>query len=274
MNRQEIITVLSELHKISGFRISLHGTDYTEIAAYPEVSLPFCERVNRDSGEHAMCLECDRRGCELAVAKKGTYIYKCRYGLTEAISPLYNFGTMTGFLMMGQIADGNDALKQAGEMAERTVGDDAKALVSEIPTVAPDMIESYVKIMTICAQYLTLSNAMPSAKPTVAELARQYIGENISKKFSISDICDELGTSKSTLLTSFKKSYGTTVNAYITDAKLEMAVKLLEDGEKTINEIAITVGFSDQSYFSKVFSQRYGIPPSEYRARKPWEAKE
>lgn len=267
MNKQEIITVLSELYKISGFRISLHGTDYSEIAAYPEKALPFCERVNCDEREHALCIECNRRGCELAVAKKGTYIYKCRYGLIEAISPLYNFGTTTGFLMMGQIADGKEATRQAKSLSGGALGEDAAALADSIPTVAADMIESYVKIMTICAQYLTLYNAMPSAKPTLAELARQYIGENLSKKFSISDICDKLGTSKSTLLTAFKKHYGTTVNAYITETKLDMAVKLLRDGTKTINEIACEVGFTDQSYFSKVFSHRYGMPPSEYRAK-------
>jgi hypothetical protein len=36
MNKTEIVTVLYELHKITGFRISLHGADYTEIAAFPE----------------------------------------------------------------------------------------------------------------------------------------------------------------------------------------------------------------------------------------------
>ena len=267
MNKQEIITVLSELYKISGFRISLHGTDYTEIAAFPEEPLPFCRLVNGCDSEHALCLECDRHGCEVAVAKRGTYIYKCRYGLTEAISPLYNFGTMTGFLMMGQIADGEGAIDCARELAGRVLGDNTEALAESIPKVAPDMIESYVRIMTICAEYLTLSNAMPSAKPTVAELARQYISENLSKKFSISDICDKLGTSKSTLLTSFKKHFGTTVNAYITETRLDTSLKLLEEGAKTINEIATEVGFADQSYFSKVFSQRYGMPPSEYRLK-------
>ena len=266
MNKQEIITVLSELYKISGFRISLHGTDYSEIAAFPDEALPFCKRVNECEGEHALCLECDRRACEVAVAKQGTYIYKCRYGLTEAISPLYNFGTMTGFLMMGQIADGDVAVSRAEALSSEILGEDVAKLTKDIPTVSPEMIESYVKIMTICAEYLTLSNAMPSTKPTVAELARQYISENLSKKFSISDICEKLGTSKSTLLTSFKRHFGTTVNAYVTETRLETSVKLLEEGAKTINEIAAEVGFSDQSYFSKVFSQKYGMPPSEYKA--------
>ena len=39
---------------------------------------------------------------------------------------------------------------------------------------------------------------------------------------------------------------------------------MLKIGDRNIGEIAIETGFSDQSYFSKVFSAKYGIPPSEY----------
>ena len=103
MNKTEIVTVLYELHKITGFRISLHGADYGEIAAYPERMLPFCEKIHSIHGEHERCLECDRIACRRALEAKATHIYSCRFGLTEAVSPLYNFGTLTGFLMMGQI---------------------------------------------------------------------------------------------------------------------------------------------------------------------------
>ena len=269
MNKQEIVTVLYELHKITGFRVSLHGADYAEIAAYPEGTLPFCQRVHELSGEHEKCISCDKDACKRALEKKSTHIYKCRYGLTEAVSPLYNFGTLTGFLMMGQVSDSTEGKKRAEEALSELLSsrDEATSLSSTIPTVKADMIRSYVKIMTICAQYLTLSNAIPSAKPTVAELAKRYVSDNITKKFGIGDICDELKCSKSTLLTTFKKKYGVTVNTYITETRLKKALHLLSEGTLTISEIASETGFSDQSYFSKVFSAKYGIPPSEYRAK-------
>ena len=134
-----------------------------------------------------------------------------------------------------------------------------------LPRVNSDTIDSYIKVMTICAKYLTLSNAIPPSKPTISELAKKYINDNIGKRIVIGDICDALKCSKSTLLTSFKRQYGITINTYITDLKLSIAQRMLSDGDKTINEIACELGFSDQSYFSKVFSTKYGIPPSEYR---------
>lgn len=268
MNKQEIITVLEELNKITGFRISLHDKDFREIAAYPESMNAFCKMINADDGEHRKCVECDITACKLAEEKHETYIYRCRYGLTEAVSPLYNFGTLSGFLMMGQVAV-NDADKETARKKLVSVGlnpSDITADIKDIPTANEEMVKSYVKIMTICAEYLTLSNAVSSQKSSVAERAKKYIRDNINTKFGISDICRHLDCSKSTLLTGFKKAYGVTVNSYITEKKLERALALLSDDKKSISDIAFECGFSDQSYFSKVFSKQFGYPPSEYRA--------
>ena len=40
---------------------------------------------------------------------------------------------------------------------------------------------------------------------------------------------------------------------------------MLDNENVSVNEVALGCGFSDQSYFSKVFSQAYGITPTEYR---------
>lgn len=266
MTKEEIISVLAELHKITGFRVSLHGADYSEIAAYPAEKRSFCRMVHAIPAEYEKCVACDKAACKRALNDKDTHIYTCRYGFTEAVSPLYNFGTLTGFLMMGQVFECdkdmrpvNDARGNINKLDERM-----REAAKEIPLVDKDMVRSYVKIMTICAQYLTLSNAIPSNKQTVAEMAKKFIFDNYKNKLTISDICSEIGCSKSTLITSFKKEFGTTVNSYITEVRLKEAASMLSIGDKHIGEIAIQTGFSDQSYFSKVFSAKFGVPPSEY----------
>lgn len=270
MTKDEIISVLAELNKITGFRVSLHGADYSEIAAYPPEKRQFCQMVHNDPAEYEKCVACDKAACKRALTDKSTHIYTCRYGFTEAVSPLYNFGTLTGFLMMGQVLEtGEDGKPLHPEVKNiRALDEQTAALAKDTPAVDADMVRSYVKIMTICAQYLTLSNAIPSAKQTVAEMAKKYIFDNYKSKITIADICEEIGCSKSTLITGFKREYGTTVNNYITEVRLGEAVKMLKSGERYIGEIAAETGFSDQSYFSKVFSAKYGIPPSEYDKKK------
>jgi AraC-like DNA-binding protein len=167
--------------------------------------------------------------------------------------------------MMGQVFEGTeDEREDFVDSVCARLGEGYRQSLSDVGAVKPDMVRSYVKIMTICAQYLTLSNAIPSEKPSIAELTKRFIHENFSSKIGIKEMCEEIGCSKSTLITSFKKSYGITVNRYLTDVRLKEAVRMLVGGERNIGEIAIATGFSDQSYFSKVFSAKYGMPPSEY----------
>ena len=262
MKEQKIIEVLSELHKITGFRVSLHGIDYSEIAAYPKEKNGFCREVQKDAEEYKTCVNCDRCACREALKKKDTHIYRCRYGFTEAVSPLYNFGTLTGFLMMGQVFEDVNA-GELERLKRRNKGE-LSSILNDVPLIKSDMLSSYVKIMTICAQYLTLSNAIPSDKPTTAELTKRFIHENYKDKVNIQDMCNEIGCSKSTLITSFKRTYGVTVNKYLNDLRLAEAVRILKLGDMNICQIATETGFTDQSYFSKVFSAKYGVPPSEY----------
>ncbi len=267
MKNNEIISVLYELYKITGFRMSLHDVNFAEIAAYPPTELPLCKLIHSLDGETPKCENGDKVAFKIVNQSKDTLIYKCRYGLTEAVSPLYNFGILTGYLMMGQIGDEKtDFEKIESELIARGVSaESVNEALSQTKIVSDDMTHSYVRIMTICAQYLTLSNAMPGVKPTIAEAAKKFIHENIDKKITIKDICDNVGCSKTTLIASFKKEFGTTVNTAITEAKLCEAEKLLYSREVSINDVAIATGFLDQSYFSKVFFAKHGVSPSEFR---------
>ncbi len=269
MKQEEIISVLRDLFTATKFRMSLHDKDFNEIAAYPESRSPFCSFIHNDAKEFEKCKNCDTEACRTALDRQNTLIYKCRYGLTEAISPLYNFGTLTGFLMMGQVIDENvNEAELAKQVRHLTKSDsEAMSVVQTIPVVKKKLADSYVRIMTLCARYLTLSNAMTSQKPSLGEAAKKYILENLSEKISISDICRELDCSKSSLLSIFKKQYGMTVGDFITQSRLAEAKGMLETGEYTINEIAHKTGFYDQSYFSKVFSATEGCSPSDYRKR-------
>lgn len=269
MKHEEIIAVLKDLHEATGFRMSLHDNDFHEIAAYPESRQAFCALLHKDKSELALCKNCDKEAAKKAQSIKNSVIYKCRYGLTEAISPLYNFGTLTGFLMMGQVADETLDESLCEKVLERISGnaDSASLAVESVPRISRKMTETYVRIMTLCARYLTLSNAVSSKKPSIGEGAKKYVSENFDKKISVKDVCRELGCSKSTLLSTFKRQYGETLGDYVTNLRLEEAKRLLIEGETSINEIAHKTGFYDQAYFSKVFSKKCACSPSEFRKK-------
>ena len=266
MKKEEIISLLSELHKVSGFRISLHGIDFEEIAAYPETPLPFCAYVHGKRGEYEKCTKSDAEACKQVREADGFLIYKCRYGLTEVICPLHTLGSPAGYLMMGQAidedVDPSSLIDSVISLGGKAVAED---LAASVPRISTEKTASFAKIMTVCAEYMTLINALPKNKPSTAELTRLFVHENFREKISIKEISLALGRTKSAICPAFKEKYGITVMDYLTSLRIEEAKKMLLQTDMTVGEISDEVGFSDTSYFSKVFFRSVGISPSQYR---------
>ncbi len=270
MNKNEIKEALCELNKATGFRISLHDVNAEEICAAPAKIRAFCGRVQKSPEERALCERCDSSAYQRALSTGDTYSYKCRFGLTETVSPIYNFNKHVGFLMMGQTFECEEDRRTADEglKALGVSESEREAVIADVPAVKGELAAAFAKILTIFAKYLTLSGAVYGKEEGIPEAAMRYIKENYSRKIQIKDICAKLGCSKTTLLSAFKAAYNVTVNAAITSVRLEAARKQLSaPGSSSINDVALAAGFSDQSYFCKVFSAEYGETPSEYKKR-------
>ena len=63
----------------------------------------------------------------------------------------------------------------------------------------------------------------------------------------------------------FRKVTGQTYIAYLTEARLQKAVELLNETDDKTYVIAQKVGYQEQNYFSYVFKKRFGISPTKYR---------
>ena len=116
-----------------------------------------------------------------------------------------------------------------------------------------------------CAASAALSKE--SGENPIVQKARQYVGSHLSDLPSLEGLAEILGVSPFYLSKLFKEETGETYINYVTSARLERAKRLLSDGGLIIKEISASVGYSDQNYFSKLFRQKYGETPSEYRQR-------
>lgn len=61
-------------------------------------------------------------------------------------------------------------------------------------------------------------------------------------------------------------------NKYLNDLRLDFAVKLLDEGFYSIKDVALSSGFVDPLYFSKVFKKRFRLSPTEYANASPLKA--
>lgn len=125
-------------------------------------------------------------------------------------------------------------------------------------------IEQYINAR--CLECVTAIAGIQSDKTNpIIKKACAYIEENLSKDISLDQLAAHLGVSSFYLSKLFKEEMGDNFISYITTLRLEQAKRLLQDDSLIIKEITSMVGYNDQNYFSKLFKQRFGLSPSEYR---------
>lgn len=92
-----------------------------------------------------------------------------------------------------------------------------------------------------------------------------YIRKNLSASLTVKTVAGAVFTSETTLGTLFRRELGSTVARYIEDLVFFEARKRLLAQGSTIGEISVSLGFSDQFYFSRRFREKFGVSPREYR---------
>ncbi|WP_040197016.1 AraC family transcriptional regulator [Candidatus Soleaferrea massiliensis] len=99
------------------------------------------------------------------------------------------------------------------------------------------------------------------------EAAVKYVQHNFSRDIDVCDIAQNIGVSRSHLYRLFIKHLGMPPNEYLSRFRINQACSLLRHSDLSIGEIANSVGFLDQLYFSRVFKKFKGTPPSKYNRR-------
>jgi len=106
---------------------------------------------------------------------------------------------------------------------------------------------------------------IPKGVSPLVHHAIQFIEKSVNQPITVEDVCRYIGKSESYFATVFKKDTGKNIGAYITDAKIQEAKRLLKYTDKSILDISTYLCFSSQSYFQNVFKKLTGLTPLKYR---------
>jgi DNA-binding response OmpR family regulator len=85
-------------------------------------------------------------------------------------------------------------------------------------------------------------------------------------KLSIETLCGLMGMSRTTMHLKMTALTGMSMNRYLRALRLQKAKELLSASKLNISEIAFAVGFEDPKYFSRVFSEEFGLSPASFRS--------
>ena len=98
-------------------------------------------------------------------------------------------------------------------------------------------------------------------------LAIEYIRKNIQRPISLNEVAQHAFLSASYLSHLFKKYLHVDFIEYVNNQKIALAQEKLSMTLTPINQISTQIGFTQTSYFTKIFKKKTGLTPSEYRQR-------
>ena len=132
--------------------------------------------------------------------------------------------------------------------------------VPDYPTVSSN-------IYSILTSFLSSKNAVGSAQKSSAAIqqAAAYIAENYRRNITTQEIAEAAYLSRSYMSELFSKTYGISPHEYLTMFRLSHVKEKLLNSTVSVSEIAEQTGFRDVFTLSRVFKQKFGMSPSEYR---------
>lgn len=122
----------------------------------------------------------------------------------------------------------------------------------------------FVEVLVLINRELDKGPATPE-KYRYAEMMKNYIHENYRSKITKEELADVIRKSPNYTATLFRKVTGQTISEYLHSVRIKTALYMLEESRLTVAELAEFLGYSDVSYFSRVFKQTTGASPSEYK---------
>ncbi len=136
---------------------------------------------------------------------------------------------------------------------------------------------SYEKYINAYRTYDTLTEAMEycllrlknipeeQTEADPVKLALKYIGDNMNKNISRSEVAKHVYLNEEYFSRIFKSRTGFAFKDYVTEVKMKYVKELLVTTNFSISIIASKVGYDNFSYFSKLFKKLENMTPQEYR---------
>ena len=97
--------------------------------------------------------------------------------------------------------------------------------------------------------------------------ALKYMSKNYSTPLTLTEVADVVGLSPNYFSALFSKSVGMSFREKLCRIRIEESKRLLLSTDYSLTDIAVSLGFNDQSYFCKVFKKITGLTPIQFRFR-------
>jgi AraC-like DNA-binding protein len=145
------------------------------------------------------------------------------------------------------------------------------ALATEAPPYRDALLELtatqlVVGLLPTAAGALLRRSGSSDLPPRLADALR-YVHSHLHRPVSVDELAEAACMSRSTFYRHFRRALGVTPLQYVTRARMERACTLLRAPERTVTDVALTLGFRSVSHFITTFKEHVGTTPRAYQRR-------
>lgn len=219
----------------------------------------YCRLVQERYFSVDKCLQLDKKMQKLSSEKNQILSYQCHAALTEIVAPVVILESLAGFIVIGQFRTTNTVPKFAENDPELS------ASFMELPYFSTSEIESLKDMIKTLIDYIVNKELISFADNVKYRKIVNFLRSNIKNNPSIKDVANHMNISISSLAHFLHDQYATSLKKL----EREIRIKLAEDFMKNnpdcnINEVATFIGINDPHYFSRIYRQERGFPPSKF----------
>ena len=134
---------------------------------------------------------------------------------------------------------------------------------------APDALAPLAAEALLLELLVEVSRRAPTRERTVPRWlarAREILHARAAENLSLTEVAAAVGVHPVHLARAFRQFYGVTAGEYARRVRVERACRALAESDAPLSEIAVAVGFYDQSHFTNVFRRLTRMTPAKFRA--------
>ena len=263
--------------------VNIHGDEISELFNFT----PFCQLMRQHPQHSVRCRMSDRCGGLEASKIDRPCIYRCHAGLTDFSIPLVIAGHLVGFVLCGQVRLNGDV-----QLVDILQDDDCRwkndpqllHAFRQVPEMDYSRVIASADLLKLIVENCLkkqLNFVVIKDNPQPGEAARggrsgspndgkmkkalRYIDAHLSDELRLEEVAAHVYLSPYYFSKLFKKYQGIGFNAWVNHQRMANAKELLRHSDWSIASIARNLGFSQTSYFCKVFRQTYQVTPQVFR---------
>lgn len=223
----------------------------------------YCHLLRTDPAQEKRCLALDQKKREEAALVRETLLYRCHGGLWEALRAVRVDGILLGFLMVGQIRGGEPFPDAAKNHPRRVELYRAHSRMVVHAKLAP-----MIGLFDALTEFMVQKNFLKIRTNLLVSRLLGFIDANLDRPLSLADGAGHVNMTPSALAHALKRQGIGPFGHLVRQRKMAEARRILTARpDLTVKEAALSLGYDDPYYFSRVYKQVHRVSPSQDRGQ-------